>query len=261
MNENNIEINNHIIPPETIISVATYLNDKLKEYNSIYQNEAIKNEALTIQYQEWSFKNENSTIKYEIAFKNKTEIKFDNYNNFITVFNNRIDEIKDIHIYFYLRYSKKREGEEGKYYNSNIYISIYENKLSLEASKKEGDELFDDIYNTSVKMFNDTPKRYTKLIRNRRRITLQTGITMGFVPSTIIAIILILIPTTQEYIFKSYILFFIIYTLITLFLGVVIGNSVLGSLYNIIAPKKKYAGYDDKKHKSIYEDDIEQFPT
>ena len=80
------------------------MNEEITKLKKISENEEKINQRLDYQYQKWTFKDNISSLKITVNFYDNTEISFDNFNNFATIFNNRLDEIKSIYVYYHLNY-------------------------------------------------------------------------------------------------------------------------------------------------------------
>ena len=94
-----------------------------------YKQEEIQNEKYEREYQHWSCKYLNDSFNATINFYDDTNVTFDNYNNFISIFNSRISEIKDMYVSCYLSYTIQH-GNDSKSVANKIYLHIYENKMS-----------------------------------------------------------------------------------------------------------------------------------
>lgn len=69
---------------------------KLLEYQKLSNIKERQNDSLKWKDKAWDFKDEGSSLNFNVDFYDDTSIKFDNYNNFVSIYNQRLDEIKNI---------------------------------------------------------------------------------------------------------------------------------------------------------------------
>ena len=89
-----IRVANKIITYDDLFEIFVQMNEKLIYYKKINNMEEKKNHMLEYNYQNWSFKDNGSRLQFDVNFYDDTQVKFDNYNNFISVLNRRLEEIK-----------------------------------------------------------------------------------------------------------------------------------------------------------------------
>ena len=123
MYNDTIKVANKIITSEELMEIFELMNEKLVYYKKINDREEINNRMLDYRYQNWTFKDSSSKIKFEVDFYDNTNIMIDNYNNFITIFNNRLEEIKRIHVYFHFSYETRLEGQKSEFYSQHIFVN------------------------------------------------------------------------------------------------------------------------------------------
>ncbi|MEE3343848.1 MAG: hypothetical protein VZS44_07150 [Bacilli bacterium] len=254
MYNQNIDISNKIISYNDLYEIFSAMNDELIKYQKINKNEELKNKVLDYRYQTWTFKNNSSNLKFEVTFYDNTTINFEDYNNFSTVFHNRLNEIKKIWVFYHLNYSTKAENEETKTYRNNISMFIYENRIKLEISLDDNDDKANHIYEMIKTKIYNSPERYDEIVRNKSSIVFKIGVAIAFIPSLIICTLLLFVPTIRQVFASSYVLFPIACMLITFMLSSTASAWRLDDLYKNISPKKKYAGYQKG-----YKDDIEEY--
>ena len=92
------KIINKIIPIETIVEIAGYLEDQKEEYKRLFENDKNKNINLSYSEQVYQYQGENAKVQYTIKFKDGKEIEEEDYNWFIGMLNN-LKSIKDINSY------------------------------------------------------------------------------------------------------------------------------------------------------------------
>lgn len=254
-----IKCENKIITSEDILEIVQTMNNTLKKYERISEQEKIKNQMLERKYQSYTYDYTISKMSFNINFTDNTEISIDKYETFIGLYHNRITEIKSIDISMTSSYSTKEELEYDKNYFQAISLYITEDKMSITLNLKSEDPKFDDIYNLIKEKVLTAPEKYDSTIKNKNKIANTVALATGMIPALIITTILLFIPGLNNIIFKG----FIVYPIIALFLmyiiGSIIANSKLDKYYDTIMPEKTYAGYDTQANRTIYKDDIESY--
>ena len=102
------------------------------KYIKTSQNEERRNQVLDYNHQTWTFKDNNSKLHFTIYFHDGNEINFDNYNNFITVANNRLEEIRSIYARYHLSYSTSSPGTKSTWHDETIIMWVYEDKAEFQ---------------------------------------------------------------------------------------------------------------------------------
>ncbi len=261
MYNDTLKVANKIITYDDLLEIFSKMQEKLINYKKINDREEIKNRMLEYKYQNWTFRDNGSRLHFDVNFYDDTQIKFDNYNNFISIFNNRLDEIKNIYVNFSLNYSIELEGQKHEYYNQHINMTIYEERMNIDVSLNSNDKKIDDIYELIKNKVLEAPEKYDEVIKKKGSITTTVGMTIGFIPAIIVATLLVFIPTVRHIYAAGYLVFPIVSILLAFIIGEAIGSSLLDEYYKNIVPEQKYAGYDSTNYKSIYKDDIEKYVT
>lgn len=258
MYKDTIKVANKIISDTDLFEIFQKMNDELKENIRISNQEKIENEKFESNYQHWTLKNFEGTIKVDIDFYDDTHIRVDNYNSFITIFNSRLKDIKNLIVMYHYNYWIQNE-KDSNYISQSLTMNIYEDKMNIDVNLSSADNKMNDIYDLIKAKIQNSPVKYDRIIKNKTSITNKIGLSIGMIPSAIICVLLLLVPTIREYYEKTYILF----PILTLFLSLVIGNTIINGrmdkLYSPLVPEKKYAGYDSSSGKSMYKDDIDKF--
>ena len=256
MYSDTIKVANKIISYDDLFEIFTQMNEKIQYYKRISINEESRNRMLESQYQNYTYKDNDSKLTFSINFYDDTYVKFDNYNNFIAIFNSRLDEIKSIDVYFCLNYQKKVSGFPVQFYNQRISMSIYEKKASIDTSLSSEDKKIDDIYELIKQKVLTAPVKYDDIIKKKGLITTTTGFAVGCIPAIVISTLLLLIPAVRNIFAASYVL----YPLCCIFLAFSIGGTITSGrfdkLYKNIVPEKKYTGYNNG---AVYKDDIDKY--
>ncbi len=262
MYNDTIKVANKIIKAEDLFDIFSAMNEKLVKYRRIYEKEKQLNENVKYSDRKWTFEDYNSRLKFSVNFYDDTEITFDNYNNFISIYNSRLHEIKNIYVYFRLSYSKHNAGEnsfDSQTFNQHIDMTIKEDKMSIEVSLSSIDRIMDDIYELIKRKILNAPERFDYVIKKRSHISNIVGIALGFIPAIIITTILLFFPSIREVFAQTYIIYPICCLILLFFIGKTLSTFKLDRLYQNIIPEKKYAGYDKQNYKSIYKDDMDKY--
>lgn len=261
MYNDTIKAENKIISSQDLTEIFQLMGETLKKYLRISQQEEMQNRMLDITYQNYTFKDEGSKMKVVVDFYDNTNITFDNYDNFMSIFYSRIEEIKSMDIYYKLNYTviTSEPNRSRNFYMQSINMYINENKLDITLNLKSDEPKLAEIYNLIKNKVLNAPEKYDIVIREKNKITNAVIFGAGLIPGMLITILLLFVPIINDVFFKGY----VVYPLISIFLAYIIGgvfsSSSLDKYYDTIIPDKKYAGYDTTKHKRIYKDDIDSF--
>ena len=79
---------NKIIPIDTIIEVANYLENQKEEYSKLFEIDQQKNKDLKYDEQVYEYKELNSKTEYTIRFKDGKEVTKSDYDWFINMLSN-----------------------------------------------------------------------------------------------------------------------------------------------------------------------------
>ena len=85
MYNDTIKVANKIITDKNLFEIFALMNEKLVSFKKIYQMEEAQNRMLEYNYQRWSFKDNGSSLSFDVNFYDDTNIRFDNYNNFLAI--------------------------------------------------------------------------------------------------------------------------------------------------------------------------------
>lgn len=262
MYDDSLKVANKIITYDDLIEIFSKMQEKITNYQKINKIEEMKNSALDYRYQTWTFKDNGSRLSFQIQFHDNNTINFDNYNNFITTFNNRLDEIKYVSANISLIYTiQGEEGRRNDYYTQSISMWIYEERMEISTSLSSADDKLTDIYELIKNKIYNAPPKYDEVIKKKSSITTIVTLGIGFIPALIIATSLIFVPAIRNAYSAGYILYPIASVFLAFVIGGTMGNSKLDKCYKSIVPEKKYAGFDSSSGRSYYKDDIDQYVT
>lgn len=259
MYNDTIKVANKIISYNDLFEIFSKMQEKLVQFKKINDTEEMKNRMLDYKYQNWTFKDNGSKLTFDVNFTDDTSVKFDNYNNFISIFNSRLDEIKYIYVYYSISYTTEREGQRSEYYNQHISMIIREDKMDIDVSLSSNDDKINDIYELIKSKVLNAPPKYDKVIQKKSSINTIVSLAIGFIPALIITTLLLFVPTIRQIYAMGYVVYPIASVILAFAIGGTIGSSKLDRWYKSINPEQKYAGYDSTNYKSIYKDDIDSY--
>ena len=245
---------NKIITYNDLIDIFNAMNEEFTKCMKVNDTETKVNQRIDYQYQKWTFKDSSSSYKMSINFEDDTEIHFDNFNNFITTFNNRLEEIKDIYIYYHLSYSEKEEDKQETYHTNSITMYIYKHKIEINVSLDSNDGKTNHIYEMIKDKINNAPEKYDEVIRRKSSIKFSVGIAIAFIPAIIVCILLLFVPTIRTLFATGMIVLPIACCMIAFVLSSTMSSWKLDELYKNITPKKEYISYEKG-----YKDDIDDY--
>lgn len=256
MYNDTIKVANKIISDNDLMDIFQKMNEEILENQKICKQETLQNERLEHEYQNWTTKNFEATFKCTFNFYDDTNITIDNYNTFIIIFNNRLQEVKDMSVRYGFNYWIEHGRDYMKNISQHINMNIYENKMDIEINLSSEDKKMDDVYQLIKEKILNAPERYDKVIKKKNSITNKIGFALGVIPSIIICTLLVFIPEVRHIYSMTYVLFPIAVIMLGFLLGTTLFVGKIDDLYSTIIPEKKYAGYDSTNMKSIYKDDI-----
>ena len=134
------KIINKIIPIETIIDVANYLEDQKEEYRRLFENEKQKNMNLSFSEQIYQYKGDAPKVQYTIRFKDGKDLTEEDYNWFVGMLNN-LSAIKEITLYYTVNYSSNSNNKEHyEYMNLYTWINFREDATTIRVDGKNMEE-------------------------------------------------------------------------------------------------------------------------
>lgn len=258
MYNDTIKAENKIISNDDLSRIFQMMGETLKKYQRVSAMEEQQNRMLEIAYQNYTFKDEGSKFKATVDFYDNTNITFDKYDNFASIFYSRIDEIKSLDVHYTLSYTvmTPEPDRSRNWYFQSITMYINENKMDITLNLSSEDPKLDELYNFIKSVVLNAPEKYDNIIRQKSKITNTVAFAIGLIPSIIITTILLFVPVINTIILKG----FVVYPIVSLFLAFVIGNMVASSkldkYYETIVPDKKVSYSSGERHET---DDLEKF--
>lgn len=255
------KIVNKIIPIETIVEVANYLEEQKEEYKKLFDRDEQKNKDLKYSEQVYEYKKHELDINYTIKFKDGRELKEPDYNWFIGMLGN-LKAIERISISSSIRYSSNSNGEH-KYMSLYTYVSFYETYATI---RVDGGNMEEQVYRTHSYLrgvIENNEDRYNKTVKNRNFRIQSFCLSIGFVLSYIIYLVLngmkAELPEIILQILNNKYGIILGQWFISALIGNILGFPIMMALYRNIVPNAKYSHYNSSSHKSVYVDNIEDY--
>ena len=259
------KIVNKIIPIETIIEVANYLENQKEEYRILFENEKKKNMNLSFSEQIYQYKGDAPKVQYTIRFKDGKDLTEEDYNWFVGMLNN-LSAIKEITLYYTVNYSSNSNNKEHyEYMNLYTWINFREDETTIRVDGKNMEEQVYRLHSYIRGILEDNDDRYNKTVKNRKLRVQSFCFTIGFIVSYILYFVLIANKAKFAqgfgiYLNNKYVVVFGQW-FIAAIIGNVFGFPIMMGLYRKILPRAKYSHYSRSSHKSVYVDNIEDFTS
>lgn len=257
------KIVNKIIPIETIIEVANYLEDQKEEYQRLFEKEEQKNAGLKYSEQVYEYKGDNPKVQYTVKFKDGREITETNYNWFVGMLNN-LNAIEQITFYSTISYSSNaRTREHYEYMHLYTWVHFREDTTTIRVDGKNMEEQVYRVHSYLRGTIENNDDRYNKTVRNRKLRIQSLCLSIGFVLSYILYFVMIANKNKIPVEFANYLdnrfVLIIGQWFISALIGNILGLPIMLALYRNILPKAKYSHYSKSSHKSVYVDNVEDF--
>lgn len=261
-------INNKIISVDTIIKIAEYLEVEKEHYGKLYAyNEKLKYYK---KHKANVFQGERNYLNYKITLHSGEELEKDNFEWFKKQLKEiEKSNIKEIDIIFYTSsYSDIKNSDELLFNSIDrkifIYLYFYENKISYSF---KGAEYEDEIYKYKsdiLKMLENCPNRYDKTIKRKFLRVEALSLVIGFICAYVALFAMKIFSNNLpkaiiNLMNSSKYSYTVVFYLVSIGIGNIIGGIISGGLYKNIAPNKKYSHYNKNSGKSVYIDDIEGY--
>lgn len=254
-----IKVANKIITDKDLEEIFFKMYEEMEMCQKQCKTETMQNERYERDYQNWTVKDYSGLFKVDVNFYDDTNISFDNFHNFMSIYNSRLHEIKNFHLRYHANYWRKLQGQQETYISQNINMDVYEEKMNIDVNLNSEDKIMNQIYDVIKQKILSAPEKYDRVIKKKSSITNKVGFAIGAIPAIILLTLLIFVPIIRQ----IYAMTYVVYPIACLLLSFVIGNTFCGGkldrLYKNIVPEQKYAGYDSTNYKSIYKDDIDKY--
>lgn len=249
---------------DTIIELANYLEDQKEEYIRLRNIDENKNKGLSYNEQVYQYKcTGEPTVEYGINFKDNKDIQRADYNWFVGSLAD-ISKIKRIDMYFRVSYIDNSRDKENSIHKSiSESITFYEDRVYL---RVDGTELEDEVYkqHSYIRgLLERGEDRYNKTIKNRKIRIQSFCLSIGFILSYIIYLVLNGMKADLPDVFvqildNKYAIIFGQW-FVSAIVGNIFGYAIMMGLYRNILPETKYSHYNSSSHKSVYVDDIDHY--
>ena len=194
-------------------------------------------------------------MTFNVYFKDNSKIQFEKFENFISMFQMKLQEIETINVHLELNYWVRNDYSKNLY-SQTLNLSIREDDFEYRVNLNNNDDKLKDVFEYINKKVNAAPERYDFTIENKNKIIQSTGFAIGFIPSFILSVLFMFIPMMRDVFKESIILFPLIVISFTYFIGSLIGSSMYSDLYKNIKPKRVYTSYNER---NLNKYDIDNF--
>ena len=258
MHNDTIKVANKIITEQDLIEIFLKMHEELEKYKKKYKQEVQENQALEYKHQNWSLKYFSGRLSFSVDFYDDTSVDFDDFNNFVGIFHNRVQDIKRLTVNYRLSHTTQHPNMEDVNYSQSIYMNIDEKKTSIDVSISSKDQKMNEVYELIKSKVLGAPIKFDRLIRKRNFITNKIAFGKGLIPSIVICLSFLLNADIRSFAIETYVAFPIVCLLLGFIIGSILNGKVL-SLYEDLITDKKYAGYSIEKRKHIYVEDIDEY--
>ena len=254
-----IKAENKIITSESLKEIIDLMHERLIMYQKISDAEKKKNEFFDFYEREFSFEDDGSQLVFNINFYDNTNVSIDNYDNFVNVYETRLHEIKDFSADFKLSYSIDRPepNKFHEHYYQYIDLFVSETKLKINVKLDSADNKLNDLYQKLKDIILSAPEKYDFIVKKRGLVSLAVTLGTGLIFGTLLGAIPLFSEVMRNLYFNTIILYPIISIILGTLIGTFISSMLLSGRYKNILPERRYAGYRDGK--SVYEDDVESY--
>lgn len=246
---------NKIISDKLLLDIFALMYEEKIKCEKQYEMEKRINDNTDYLNQKWTLNLMQTSLTFNVNFSDSTNITFDKYDNFVSIFNKRLHEIKSIFCYYNLSYF----DNAGKSRDNHIYLNIFEDNMDIDVSLNSEDDFMNNIFNFIKEKIKLAPEKYDYVIKKKNKIINTYSFSLGAIAGIILTSLLLLISPVRTIVLD----YFIIYPLICLFLSFIVGTLVFSGkmtdLYKCIDMEKIYDGYDMENNKSIYKDDKQKY--
>lgn len=261
MYNDTIKVANKIITNDDLSNIFLKIWENQESLKKAFKQEELANCGLETNMQNWTLKDLNSTLNFQVDFYDDTTVKFDDFHNFMAIFNNRLREIKNIDVRYNCYYSSMKNGNWGDTIYQSISIDIFEYKMDINVNLNSNDKKLYDIYAFIKNIIVNAPIKFDLTIQKKRLIINKIAFIKGLIPAIILALLLLLNPIFYELYLKTYIMYPMTCLLFGYILGSMFFSNKITMLYSKLIRDKKYVKYDINSKKEIYEDDVEAFKS
>ena len=259
------KIVNKIVPIETIIEAANFLEDQKDEYARLIDRDKEKNQNLSFKDQVFDYKGDTPKLQYTIKFKDGREVTEEGYNWFIGMIGN-LSAIERISMNLYIYYSSNsKDSNHYEHMRLHAWIYFHEDHVSLQIDGKNTEETVYKVHSYLKGLIENNEDRYNKTVKNRnlriQAFSFSIGIILSYILYFILSANVSALGPTIANLFNNKIFLIIGQWLVAGVLGNIFGFPIMSILYRTIVPKTKYSHYSRASRKSVYVDNIEDYTS
>lgn len=177
---------------------------------------------------------------------------------------NKIVFIQKISIYYSISYfSNYKNNQNYEYMNLYTFVSFGEDSVSISVNGKNLEEEVYKVHSHLRGLIENNDYRYNKTVKHRNFRIQSFCLTLGFVLSYILYLIMLVnkekLTGELEVLINNKYVLIIGQWFVAFLLGNILGFPIMKTLYKTIVQKTKYSHYNRSSSKSVYVDDIEKF--
>ncbi len=244
---------NIIVGTDNILQSAVFMEEHIKSYQNIKNDEEKKSLDANSRGEFYSKKYVEATITYSIEFdNNETVSKTNEFDWFKDTLLSNVQNIKGVSMHFYAYMDDSSES---------VSVDFDEKRIDMYSDSKNlgGNNLAHRIES----YLDSLPTRYNDLVKNQEKRKLMPSFSISFGIGIVISLIFFILAKCGVFGFSfSKVLLGLVSTSILLGLTFLVGMIVPSKnrrLYlNNFVIEKYYAGHDSN-YNSIYRDDIEKY--
>ena len=257
------KIINRIVPIETILEVAEYLEKQREEYDKLFEKDKEKNKNLKYSEQVYEYDGQTPKVEYTVKYKDGRELTEKGYDWLAGVLSNP-KGVEKVQIYSHISYSSNIKDKEVREHKAlDICIYFYEEYIRLRVDGTNLEEQTNKNYSYIRALIENNEERYNKTVKYRGLRTQSFCLALGYVLAIIIYCIILankqVIPADIIGLINNKYVIVIGQWFLAALVGNVFGAAIMHSLYKNIVPQKKYSHYDRSSNKSVYIDNVEDY--
>ncbi len=262
---NDERIVNKIIPIETIIEVAKYFEDERQEYIKLFEEDKRKNEKKEFNERAYDYYKGTAKVQYKIYFNDGSSVNEEGYEWFIGKINN-LENINEITLFLRITYfsnDRRDEAIENSYRHSFVSVSFKEEGVHLNIDGKGMEEDVYKLHSNIKNIIEKNEERYNNTVKKKTRRIQSFCLSIGFVLSYIVYIILIVnknnLPTILSDYLDNKLIIIIGQWIVALALGNILGQPIMKSWYKNILPRIRISHYSKAARQKIYVEDVDDY--
>ena len=259
MYNESINTNNKIISTDLLMNIFSRMNEIKKSYTFKAEKEEQTYNSLSCENQinmKRQYNNYVSNFSFTVNFYDSTTITIDSYENFMSVFNSRLHEIKSIISNFSINYF----DVNNRSCSNSIGLMIYENSFDINIAIDNSNSEMTDLFNYIKNSIYEAPEKYDYVMKNKSKICFSYTSALGNIVGIVLSTILICLPPVFSIVTSGYwILYPICCLILGYFMGTIIFSNTMNSLYKNIDMEKIYDGYDPNTFESRYKSDKQSY--